>query len=165
MARDAAVLLESGQAPESVLPAARIDMSRSLAPFVIVLDDGGKVVASSATLRGATRGGPGRRADERARPRRGTRHVAITRARRAHRVSRRSLYRLAGRGFVVAGPRNRCRVGRARHAVSASDSAWLVRRRWSVSPCWARPSRNTGSGPLMYGNVKLSATSTVDSEA
>ena len=41
-----------------MLPAARIDMSRSLAPFVIVLDDGGKVVASSATLRGATRAVP-----------------------------------------------------------------------------------------------------------
>jgi hypothetical protein len=33
-------------------------MSRSLAPFLIVLDDSGKVLASSATLRGATRSVP-----------------------------------------------------------------------------------------------------------
>jgi len=58
MARDAAILLESGSTPESVLPAAHVDMSRSLAPFLIVLDDGGKVLAASATLRGAQRSVP-----------------------------------------------------------------------------------------------------------
>jgi hypothetical protein len=58
MARDAATLLESGQTPDAVLPAERVDMSRSLAPFLIVLDDGGKVLATSATLRGAPRAVP-----------------------------------------------------------------------------------------------------------
>jgi hypothetical protein len=58
MARDAALLLEGGQTPESVLPVAHVDMSRSLAPFVIVLDDTGKVLARSATLRGAPRAVP-----------------------------------------------------------------------------------------------------------
>jgi len=58
MARDAVSLLESGQSPDSVLPAAHVDMSRSLAPFLIVLDDRGKVLAASATLRGAPRAVP-----------------------------------------------------------------------------------------------------------
>ncbi len=58
-AYDAAAALESGQTPESVIPPAKVDIGRSLAPFVIVYDDSGKVVASSATLDGSTPSVPG----------------------------------------------------------------------------------------------------------
>src|SRR5690242_11381612 len=44
MAEDAANAAASGAAVESLLPAGRVDMGRSLAPFMIFYDDAGKVV-------------------------------------------------------------------------------------------------------------------------
>ncbi len=58
MAEDAAEALTGGGTAESVLPAARIDPSRSLAPFVIVYGGDGSVLASSAALHGQTPGLP-----------------------------------------------------------------------------------------------------------
>ncbi|MEO8288112.1 MAG: hypothetical protein ABI670_16920 [Chloroflexota bacterium] len=54
MAEDAAAQLESGQGALAVVGAAKVDMARSLAPFLIVYDDAGNVLASSVQLNGAT---------------------------------------------------------------------------------------------------------------
>ena len=50
MAEDAAAALEQGGTVESVLPATKIDVAQSLAPFLIVFDDTGKPLASSGLL-------------------------------------------------------------------------------------------------------------------
>lgn len=50
MAEDAAVLLENGKSPESLIPANEVDISKSLAPYIIIFDDSGKGVASQAIL-------------------------------------------------------------------------------------------------------------------
>jgi hypothetical protein len=50
-ARDAAVRLASGQPVDQVVPAGTIDYSRSDAPFLMVVNDTGTVVASSGRLR------------------------------------------------------------------------------------------------------------------
>lgn len=52
MAEDAASLLSSGQSPESVISAQKIDMARSLAPYLIVYDNHQQVVASSGSING-----------------------------------------------------------------------------------------------------------------
>ncbi len=54
MAEDAAAHLEAGQQPQAIVGAAKIDISRSLSPFLIVYDDAAQPVASSATLNGQT---------------------------------------------------------------------------------------------------------------
>ena len=53
LAGDLAARLEQGSLPGSAVPAAQIDMARSLAPFVIVYDDQGHPLASQAVLNGA----------------------------------------------------------------------------------------------------------------
>ena len=59
MARDAAVLLEAGRPADAILPPGPVvDMTRSLAPFLIVFNDAGAVVAASGRLRGKLRGVP-----------------------------------------------------------------------------------------------------------
>jgi hypothetical protein len=52
LAEDAAAALSSGAAPQTVLPSQSVDISRSLAPYLIVFDAQGQIVASSATLHG-----------------------------------------------------------------------------------------------------------------
>ena len=54
MAEDAAVALAGGAAPGNILPIAKVDPSRSLAPYLIVFDDAGRPIASSAELAGQT---------------------------------------------------------------------------------------------------------------
>ncbi len=54
MAEDAAAKLTSGQAVQSVVPAEKVDIAKSLAPYIIVFDASGKPVASSAQLGGQT---------------------------------------------------------------------------------------------------------------
>src|SRR6516164_2204595 len=58
LARDAAAALAAGRAVETVVPRESVDMERSLAPFLIVLDADGKVLAASASLRGSVPGVP-----------------------------------------------------------------------------------------------------------
>ena len=58
MVRDAALLLEQGALPDAALPANRVNAAVSLAPFLIVYDEAGKPVASSATLDGRAPGPP-----------------------------------------------------------------------------------------------------------
>jgi hypothetical protein len=53
MAEDAASNLNAGASVESVVPSAKVEIADSLAPFLMVFDDTGKVLASSATLHGA----------------------------------------------------------------------------------------------------------------
>jgi hypothetical protein len=52
LAEDAAASLANGQAPEIVAGGPPVDMASSLAPYIIVLDDAGHPIASSATLDG-----------------------------------------------------------------------------------------------------------------
>jgi hypothetical protein len=54
MAGDLAARLESGIAPAAAVPAAAVDMARSLSPFVIVYNDQGQPLASQAVLNGQT---------------------------------------------------------------------------------------------------------------
>ena len=54
LSEDLAASLSSGQAPSGGLPAQQVEISTSLAPFVMVFDDAGKVLASNALLDGAT---------------------------------------------------------------------------------------------------------------
>jgi len=52
MAEDAASSLNVGASLETVIPSIKVEIADSLAPFVIVFDESGKVLDSSATLHG-----------------------------------------------------------------------------------------------------------------
>ena len=52
LAEEAAVALAQGTVPESVAPPVDTDIASSLAPFMMVFDDSGKVLASSGLLNG-----------------------------------------------------------------------------------------------------------------
>jgi len=52
MAEDAAAALDSGAAPNAVLPAKQIELSSSLQPYVMVFDRSDELVASSVMLHG-----------------------------------------------------------------------------------------------------------------
>lgn len=54
MAQDAAYNLQSGASVNSVVPGNQVDPSRSLAPFLIVYDQNGKVNSSQASISGQT---------------------------------------------------------------------------------------------------------------
>lgn len=54
MAEDAAAALNQGADSQAVLPQTRVELSRSLAPFLMVFDATGKAVASSGRLNGTT---------------------------------------------------------------------------------------------------------------
>jgi hypothetical protein len=54
MAEDAAAALEGGAALESVVPSGKVAIESSLSPFLIVYDDRGTAVGSSAALHGRT---------------------------------------------------------------------------------------------------------------
>ena len=54
LSEDLAASLSSGHASSGGLPAQQVEISTSLAPFVMVFDDAGKVLASNALLDGAT---------------------------------------------------------------------------------------------------------------
>jgi hypothetical protein len=47
---DAANALTDGQSPESVVPASKVDIATSLAPYIAVFDNSGKVIASSGLV-------------------------------------------------------------------------------------------------------------------
>lgn len=52
ISQDVAGVLESGRDPKQVIPAAPIDIAKSLAVFAIAYDDSGNVIVSSAQLDG-----------------------------------------------------------------------------------------------------------------
>jgi hypothetical protein len=101
IARGTAMALEQGQSPVDVVPSRAVPMDRSLATFVTVLDDSGRVLASSGRLRGEPRAVPSgvldhvrRGGEERVtwQPERGVRIATV--------VER---YSAASGGFVVVG--------------------------------------------------------------
>jgi len=53
LAEDTASALNAGESIGSLVSASKVEIANSLAPFVMVFDDSGKVLASSATLHGA----------------------------------------------------------------------------------------------------------------
>ena len=54
MAEDTATMLTDGQQVQSVVLAEKVDIARSLAPYIIVFDTSGKPIISSAQLDGHT---------------------------------------------------------------------------------------------------------------
>jgi hypothetical protein len=52
MAEDAAAALVGGEPPQMVLPSGKVDLASSLAPFMIVYDETGAVMAASGYLAG-----------------------------------------------------------------------------------------------------------------
>ena len=54
MAEDAAAALARGEPMSSLVPSTSVEISQSLAPFVMIFDDAGLVLASSARLHGQT---------------------------------------------------------------------------------------------------------------
>lgn len=54
MAEDTVAQLDAGSTATSLVPQAQVDIAASLAPFLIVYDRTGAVIASSATLDGTT---------------------------------------------------------------------------------------------------------------
>jgi hypothetical protein len=59
LAEDLALQLANGQAPQSLLPTTQVDIARSLATYVIIFDNTGTPLASSAQLNGQTPQLPG----------------------------------------------------------------------------------------------------------
>ena len=53
MAEDAASALNGGANPDSIVPAGKVELATSLAPYIMVFDNSGNVLAASATLHGA----------------------------------------------------------------------------------------------------------------
>jgi len=101
MAHDAAGLLETGRTADIVAAGPPIDFSRSLAPFITVVSDDGRVLASTGQLHGAARVVPSGVLDEARRtgedriswrPEPGVRVAAVV-----------VPYRGATGGFVIAG--------------------------------------------------------------
>ena len=54
MAEDGAAALKNGSSTKSVIFPGSVDLSTSLDPFMIILNDAGEVLASSASLNGST---------------------------------------------------------------------------------------------------------------
>ena len=58
MAEDAARALERGEAIDKVMPAAKVEIERSLAPFLMIYDTDGRPIAGSGTLNGQSAAPP-----------------------------------------------------------------------------------------------------------
>jgi hypothetical protein len=54
MVEDAAAALAGGRTPASVLPAAQVEISSSLSPFMVIYNNSGEPLGSSAQLHGVT---------------------------------------------------------------------------------------------------------------
>ena len=54
MATDAVNALEDGASPQDLVPANKVDIAESLAPYLAIYDTGHQIVATSATLHGET---------------------------------------------------------------------------------------------------------------
>lgn len=54
IAQDIADQISSGQRPEYYIPPSKIDISKSLALFLMIFDQNGKLIGSSATINGQT---------------------------------------------------------------------------------------------------------------
>jgi hypothetical protein len=123
MAEDAADALAQGAVAESLLPP-HIDVGKSLAPFVIVYDDTGQVVASSGLLHGKVPSLPAgvleytrRRGQDRVtwQPENGVRVAAV--------VAR---FQGANAGFVLAGRSLREVEKRETQTELVAGAAWVA---------------------------------------
>lgn len=54
LSEDSATSLNNGANPQSLVPTTKVDMAKSLSPYLIIFDDTGKVVASSVQLDNST---------------------------------------------------------------------------------------------------------------
>lgn len=152
MAEDAAARLDAGTSPASLVPAERVDISRSLAPFLIVFGRDGQPLASSASLDGQTPTPPdgvfdnipaGGRHEITWAPRRDARQAAVI-------VPYRAGFVLAGRSLRLVEQREDA-LGRltvlfflvmlATTAVAAMISSWLTLR----SPASSLARRNSAA--------------------
>ena len=124
MAEDAATALAAGEAPGSVLPAAQVEISSSLAPFIVIYNDSGEPLASSARLHGAVPALPSgifdytrQKGEDRVswQPEAGVRIAAVVVA-----------YNGAQPGFVLAGRSLREVEIRETQAEQITGIAWLV---------------------------------------
>ena len=52
MAEDATIDLQNGKLPDQVIPQSKIDISQSLSPFMIIYNEKGQILATSANLYG-----------------------------------------------------------------------------------------------------------------
>jgi hypothetical protein len=52
MATDARAALDAGATPQSLVPTAQIDIAESYAPYLVIYDTGGHILAASATVHG-----------------------------------------------------------------------------------------------------------------
>lgn len=128
LAGDLAAQLERGIAPADAVPAGKVDMARSLAPFVIAYDDQGRPLASQAQLNGTTPAPPAgvfdfvrQHGEERVswQPIRGSEHgvriaAIVQRVNGAH------------PGFVLAGRNMREVEARERQVQQMAGLAWLA---------------------------------------
>jgi hypothetical protein len=123
MAGDLVVRLEQGAAPAEAVPAASVDIARSLSPFVIVYDDRGLPLASQAQLDGKTPAPPAgvfdfvrQHGEERPswQPRRGVRIAAV-------------IQRVGGAhpGFVLAGRSLREVEAREEQVQQMAGAIWI----------------------------------------
>ena len=124
MAEDAAAALAAGGAPESVLLGARVEISASLAPFMVIYDEMGAPMASSGLLHGTVPLLPSgvfdytrQNAEDRVswQPEPGVRIAAVVVA-----------YAGAQPGFVLAGRSLREVEKRASQVGQITGIAWLV---------------------------------------
>jgi hypothetical protein len=124
IAEDAAAALENGAAVESIVPAEKVAIERSLAPFVMVFTDRGEVAGSSALLHGQTPQLPAgvleyvrSHGEDRVtwQPEAGARIAAV--------VVR---YTGSPPGFILAGRSLREVEAREDNALLAAGAAWIV---------------------------------------
>ena len=124
MAEDAAAALAAGGSLESVLPASQVEISSSLAPFMVIFNARGEPLASSARLHGATPALPSgifdytrQKGEDRVtwQPEPGVRIAAVVVA-----------YGGAQPGFVLAGRSLREVEIRASQLEQITGIAWLV---------------------------------------
>jgi hypothetical protein len=101
MAEDAAAALANGEQPQDLIPQSKVDMAKSLAPYLIIFDEKGQPVASSVQLDGKTPAVPAgvfdytkNKGEDRIswEPRKGVRSAAVI-----------VYYNGASSGFVLAG--------------------------------------------------------------
>jgi len=124
MAEDAAAALVAGSTPESVLPVAQVEISTSLAPFMVLYSNTGEPLASSGLLHGIVPLLPSgvfdhtrQNAEDRVswQPESGVRIAAVVVA-----------YGGAQSGFVLAGRSLREVEKRESQVEQISGIAWLV---------------------------------------
>lgn len=135
MAEDAAAALSAGKAMAEVIPADQVEISTSLAPFLMVFDDSGKLLVGNALLDGRVPQYPSgvfeyvrQRGEDRVtwQPRTGVRQATV--------VTR--FNGAAGSGFVVAGRSLRESENRSDYFLMIASAAGFFSLAGSAILCW-----------------------------